>query len=107
MSKGVSKKRKNEIITLLENFNVFKRIHKENSILPNFNRKELEEKVFDNKDPISLEPFQDWSEEELRTGIFIKWIFFYKETSIKNYILFNQNRKKIFDPINHSFNYPG
>ena len=84
---------------------MFKRIHKENSILPNFNRKELEEKVFDNKDPISLEPFQDWSEEELHTGILLNG-YYYKETSIKNYILFNQNRKKIFDPINHSLTIP-
>lgn len=117
--KGVSKKRKHEILKILEDYNIFekneKNFHKkEDSIFqPNdiilkedlFNLKELEEKVLDKKDPISLEPFQDWTDEELRTGIFMNG-YYYKEETMKNYILSNQNKKEIFDPINQSLKIP-
>ena len=112
--KGVSKKRKNELIILLEQYNIFKKMDiKEeiiikSDILPKeniFDIKELEEKVFDKKDPISLEPFQDWTEEELRTGIFMNG-YYYKEDTIKNYISINNNKKEILDPINQSLKVP-
>lgn len=115
--KGVSKKRKHEILKILEDYNIFeKNFHKkEDSIFqPNdiilkkedlFNRKELEEKVLDKKDPISLEPFEDWTEEELRTGILMNG-YYYKEETIKSYISINQNKKEIFDPINQSLKIP-
>jgi len=120
--KGVSKKRKHEIITLLEKHSIFEKnemifqekkfnikehsnLEKNEIISENFNRKELEEKVLDKKDPISLEPFQDWTEEELRTGIFMNG-YYYKEETMKNYILSNQHKKEIFDPINQSLKIP-
>ena len=118
--KGVSNKKKLEILKILEDYNIFekneKNFHKkeDSTFQPNeiiwkdelFNIKELEEKVLDKKDPILLEPFQDWTDEELKSGVLMNG-YYYKEDTIKNYISMNQHKKEIFDPINKSLKIPG
>lgn len=111
--KGVSRKRKKDIIILLEEYNIFKKKEiKEKKVEYNilseenrFNIKELEEKVSDKKDPISLEPFQDWTDEELKLGVLMNG-YYYKEDTIKNYISVNRNKREILDPINQSLKVP-
>lgn len=103
--KGVSKKRKHEIISLLENYNIFKikdSILKKKTNFSNPEKKEwkdIEKISLDKKDPISLEPFEDWTEEELDSGVFMNG-FYYKEETIQKYFEMNQGKNKFYDPIN-------
>lgn len=107
--KNVSKLKKDNIISILKEKNIpfFKEINiKEKSNLDKdiFNRKEIEDKVFDRKDPISLEPFEEWTEEEFKSGIFING-YYYKRETIKQYIELNK-LDNINDPINPSLLIP-
>lgn len=90
--KGVSQKKKKELVTIVKNYN-----KKE------FNRelflKTIILSTVDTKDPITLEPFDEWTNEELQSGVLLNQ-YFYKEESIKNYICSMENDKEIYDPIN-------
>lgn len=99
----VSNKKKEDIISILKEHKIS--FEKENIIIENnFIRKEIEEKVLDKKDPISLEPFEEWTEEEFKNGILMNG-YYYKNDSIKQYIQY-QKKEKITDPINPSLTIP-
>ena len=80
--KGISSKRKIEIESIL----------KTNKI------QEMSMKSLDTKDPISLEPFQDWELSELFDAIFVNQ-YFYKTSSIDAYIN-SVSSHSYRDPIN-------
>ena len=108
--KGVSKKKKKDIIILLEKNNIKDNDEKEYEekemkIEDNFKMEEIEEKVLDKKDPISLIPFEEWTEEEKRGGLLING-YYYKEESIRDYIRINKEKNDIVDPINKSLKIP-
>lgn len=86
--KGISNKRKENI----EN------IYKEKKI------QKMTHESLDTKDPITLEPFQDWDLLELNSGIFMN-NYYYKETTIKN-LLQTKNNQEYKDPINGSKTIP-
>lgn len=90
--KGVSKKRKDELIQIIKKFD-------ERTLL--FNRSDFLEKVkgkiLDNKDPITLELIEEWTDEELQKGIIINQ-YFYKEETLIDYIN-STDTKKVRDPI--------
>lgn len=105
--KNVSKLKKNDIISVLKEKNIpFLKNIKEDLILDKdiFNRKDIENKVFDKKDPISLEPFEEWTEEEFKNGLFING-YYYKRETIKQYIECKKT-ENITDPINPSLLIP-
>ena len=61
----------------------------------------MDEVSNDCKDPISLEPFDEWTLSELQNSIFCNG-FYYKEESLKTYICVNTKKdsEKIKDPVN-------
>lgn len=90
--KGVSKKRKEELIQIIKKFD-------ERTLL--FNRSDFLEKVkgkiLDNKDPITLELIEEWTDEELQKGIIVNQ-YFYKEETLIDYIN-STDTKEVRDPI--------
>lgn len=97
--RGVSKKNKEYIINLLHGQNLLngKKLSKK--------RKILEENPQDEKDPITLEPFEEWTDDEWNQGIFMNG-YYYKYETISNYININKEKEKILDPINQSLYIP-
>ena len=93
--RGVSKKNKEYIINLLHGQNLLngKKLSKKRII--------LEENPQDEKDPITLEPFEEWTDDEWNQGIFMNG-YYYKYETISNYININKEKEKILDPINQS-----
>ena len=97
--RGVSKKNKEYIINLLHGQNLLngKKLSKKRII--------LEENPQDEKDPITLEPFEEWTDDEWNQGIFMNG-YYYKYETISNYININKEKEKILDPINQSLYIP-
>lgn len=79
--KGVSRKKKSELLEIIQ------KLEKKSHL--NFNKEEFVKKkkmeMLDGKDPITLEPFSEWTEEELKTGIILNQ-YFYKQDTIKDYV---------------------
>ena len=103
----VSNKKKEDIISILnENKIFFNKKEPENH--ETYNKEEIREtierKVFDKKDPISLEPFDEWTENDFKNGFLING-YYYKNESIKQYIQ-SKKKEKIPDPINPSLFIP-
>lgn len=90
--KGVSRKRKDELLEIIMN--------SENRFNRDAYIKDLNVKIMDDKDPISLEPLEEWTDEELQSGILLNK-YFYKEETIKNYIN-SSSHNEIKDPINET-----
>ena len=97
--RGVSKKNKEFIINLLHGQNLLngKKLSKKRII--------LEENPQDEKDPITLEPFEEWTDDEWNQGVFMNG-YYYKYETISNYININKEKEKILDPINQSLYIP-
>ena len=80
--KGLQSKKKHEIEIILKNKKI----------------EYMTQKSLDSKDPISLEPFEEWDLSDLLSSIFIHG-YFYKKESICNYINSISNNQ-FKDPIN-------
>lgn len=90
--KGVSRKRKDELLEIIMN--------NENKFNRDAYLKNIRVKIMDDKDPISLEPLEEWTDEELQSGILLNK-YFYKEETIKNYIN-SSSQDEMKDPINET-----
>lgn len=86
--KGVSRKSKDELLQIIA----------ENTFNRDVYLKNLRVQIMDDKDPISLEPLNEWTDEELQSGILLHK-YFYKEETIKNYIN-SSSLDEMKDPIN-------
>ena len=109
----VSNKKKEDIISILNQNKIFfqkkevtnieKNNYKETKETKEI-RETIENKVLDKKDPISLEPFDEWTDNDFKNGIFMNG-YYYKNESIKHYIQ-SKKKDKIPDPINPSLFIP-
>lgn len=91
--KGVSKKKKKELLEIVRRLSIVK----ENVFEKDEFIKQIYEKILDKKDPITLENIEEWTEEELKSGILLNQ-YFYKEETIREYIQ-STNKPLIRDPI--------
>ena len=94
IKKGLTRKKKNDLQIILQDL----KREKEKVI------EDLKQKTNDDKDPILLEPFDEWSLTELKSAVTFNG-FSYKESTIKDYIFTNTNTKTIEsvsykDPVN-------
>lgn len=94
IKKGLTRKKKNDLQIILQDL----QREKEKVI------EDLKQKANDDKDPILLEPFDEWSLTELKSAVTFNG-FSYKESTIKDYIFTNTNTKTIEsvsykDPVN-------
>jgi len=78
ITKGLTRKKKNDLEIILQNL----KQEKEKVI------EDLKQKTNDDKDPILLEPFDEWSLTELKSAVTFNG-FSYKESTIKDYIVTN------------------
>ena len=88
--KGVSNLKKQDIIVKLKNHMI----------------SNMKKTSNDFKDPISLEPFEDWTVDELLQAVFVN-NFFYQKDSIKQFVnRFYKENEEIKDPVNLSKTIP-
>lgn len=78
IKKGLTRKKKNDLQIILQDL----KREKEKVI------EDLRQKTNDDKDPILLEPFDEWSLTELKSAVTFNG-FSYKESTIKDYIFTN------------------
>lgn len=90
--KGVSKKRKSELLEIIKNSECVPCKFDKIGFLKNISLQ-----ILDQKDPITLEPLEEWTDEELQSGILLNQ-YFYKEDTIKEYVN-STTSNEIRDPI--------
>lgn len=100
--------KKKELLSFCKDLNI-KGVHSKKkieieSILKKTKINQLEQNSLDKKDPISLDPFEDWELDDLLHAVYLNG-YYYQSKSLDNYINSISNEKYI-DPINPSINIP-